>query len=178
MARQRGAAAGLQSLVEHAFDDDGPGRVVGARFGAQAEKSDAIRVDVVPVHEPHDRRGSHRIDALRGAAHPEAVADDGAGLVPDVVGPATPRLEVDAVRRHVDGKAADTHFFGHRTPSFAFKVGAVALAPPPQSARDYMTNPWQSTGPPPEVWPRPSVRHSQVRNPTVRMRAFRHKRLA
>ena len=119
MARQRRAAAGLQALVEHAFDDDGAGGVVGARLGAQAQEADAVRVDVVPIDEPHDGRGGHRVDALRGAAHPEAMADDRTGLVPDVVGPATPRLEVYAVRRHVDGKAADTHLVGHRTPSSA-----------------------------------------------------------
>ena len=119
MARQRRPAARLEAFVEHAFDDDGAGGVVGARLGAEPQEADAARVDVVAIDEPHDGRGGHRVDALRGAAHPEAVADDGAGLVPDVVGPATPRLEVYAVRRHVDGKAADTHFVGHRTPSSA-----------------------------------------------------------
>ena len=119
MARQRRAAARLQALVEHAFDDDGAGGVVGARLGAEPQEPDPVGVDVVAVDEPHDGRGGHRIDALRGAAHPEAMADDGAGLVPNVVGPATPRLEVYAVRWHVDGKAADTHFVGHRTPSSA-----------------------------------------------------------
>ena len=107
------------------------------------KKSDAVRVDVVAVDEPHHGRGRHRIDALRGAAHPEAVADDGAGLVPDVVGPATPRLEVYAVGRHVDGKAADSHFSVIELPGSAL-CGAVAWAPPSHSARDYMTNRWQS----------------------------------
>ena len=133
MARQRRTAARLEAFVEHAFDDDGAGGVVGARLGAEPQEANAVRVDVVVVDEPHDGRGGHRIDALRGPAHPKAVADDGAGLVPDVVRPATPRLEVYAVRRHVDGKAADTHFVGHRTPSSACAgrrcVGATVSAP-------------------------------------------------
>ena len=43
MARDRGAAARLQALVEHAFDDDGAGRVVGARLGAEPQEADPVR---------------------------------------------------------------------------------------------------------------------------------------
>jgi hypothetical protein len=90
VARQRRAAARLQPFVEHAFDDDGARRVVGARLGTQSQEPDTGGIDAVAVDEPHDGRCGHRVHALGRPTHPEAMADDRTRLFPDVVGPKTP----------------------------------------------------------------------------------------
>src|SRR5690606_15059172 len=113
----------------HAFDDDGTGRVVGARFRAEPQEADAVRVDTVALDQAHDGRGRHRIDALGGPAQPEAMTHDGPRPVPRVVGPAAPLLEIDSVGRHVHGKAADSHLIRHRTPN-TWQLTAAALGRP------------------------------------------------
>ena len=113
---QRALPARPKAVVQHALHDHGAGGVVGARFRAKTEEADPLGIDAVAVDQTHDGRGRHGIDALRGAAHSEAVADDRPGLIPRVTGPLTPRLEVDAIRRDVNGKAAETNLLGHRTP--------------------------------------------------------------
>ncbi len=100
-------AARFQGPVDHAFDDDRAGRVIGARFGAQPEELDARRVDVVLLDQPHDRGRGHRVNALVGPAHAETAPDDLANLGPLVVGPVTPVLEPDSIGRNIRSKAAD-----------------------------------------------------------------------
>ena len=116
LTRERRQASGEQALVEHALHDDGAGRIVGARFRAEPEEADALRIDVVALDEPHDRRGGHRVDALRRPAHPKAVADDGPGLVPGGIGPIAPRFEIDSIWRDVHGEPTDPNLLSHTTP--------------------------------------------------------------
>jgi hypothetical protein len=81
-AVDRRLAASAQRLVEHAFDDHGAGRVVRARFGAEAEKAHFARIDIVTFDQAHDRRRGDRVNTLPRAAHAEAAPDHGLGLVP------------------------------------------------------------------------------------------------
>ena len=103
--RYRRHPASLERTVDHAFDDDRAGRVIGARFGAQTEEFDARRVDVVLLDEPHDRGGGHRVYALVRSPDTETAPDDFANLGPLVVSPVAPILEPHTVRWHVGGEA-------------------------------------------------------------------------
>ena len=148
--RQPRHAERVERAVDHAAHDHGAGGVVGARLGAEAEEADPLRVDVVLADQPQDGVGRHRVDVLVRARHAEAVADDRPDLVPGVAGPFTPRFEVDAIRRDVNGKAAETNLLGHRTPENSPMANvshgrrgsrrAIPTALPPVTARDYMTN--------------------------------------
>ncbi len=102
-------AASDQGSVDHTLDDNRTCRIIGARLRAKAKKLDVPGVDVVLVDQSHDGRRCHRIDALIRPAHAEAAADDLANLRPLVVGPVTPVLQPDAIRRDVGSEAADTN---------------------------------------------------------------------
>src|SRR5690606_17788789 len=110
-----GRPAGLpQAVVEHALDDHRARGVVRARFGSEAEKADALGIDVVRVAKAHHGRCGDCIIALLGTAHPEAAADGRAGLVPRGARPAAPLLQIDPIRRHVDRKTTDPDLDFHQ----------------------------------------------------------------
>ena len=102
-----GQSAGPEAIVQHALDDDGAGGIVRAGFGAQAEKPDPLRVDSVTLDQAHGGRAGHGIDTLMWAAHPKAVADHRAGLVPGRPGPLAPVLQTDSIGWHIGRKSAD-----------------------------------------------------------------------
>ena len=43
-------------MIHHTFDNDGAGGVIGARFGAQAEKRHPLRIYVVLIDEKNEAR--------------------------------------------------------------------------------------------------------------------------
>ncbi len=110
-ARNRRHAPRLERLVDHALDDNGAGRIVGARLGAETQELDARRIDVVLVDQAHDGGGRHRVNAVIGPAYPETAADDFADLGPVIAGPLAPVLEPHAIRRHVGSEAGDPDGF-------------------------------------------------------------------
>jgi hypothetical protein len=105
-ARDRLHAARDQGLVDHALDDNGARRIVGARLGAQAQEFHTCRIDVVLVDQAHDGIGRHCVHAVLRATHAEAATDNITDLRPLVSGPVAPIFQPYPVRRDVAGEAA------------------------------------------------------------------------
>ena len=108
-SRDRRFAARDERLVDHAFDDDRPRRVIGAGLGSQPEELHAGRVDVVLFDETNDGGRRHCVNAVMRSPDTKTAPDNLADLGPLVVGPATPVFQPHTVRRDVSGEAADSN---------------------------------------------------------------------
>ncbi len=108
--RQRRPAAGDQLAVHEAADDHRRRRrVVGSGLGPDRQVADPLGINVVIVDQPQHRVGGHGVGVVVGPDDAEAVADDGARLVPGVAGPLAPVLQAHAKRRYEHRETADPY---------------------------------------------------------------------
>ena len=81
--------------VHQALDDHGAGGIVGTALGPERQIGHLGGVDVVLADQTHDGCRSHRVDVLAWPDHAERVPHHVANLVPVLIGPVTPGLQIN-----------------------------------------------------------------------------------
>ncbi len=102
-AGDRRLALSHEGLVHHSLDDDRPGGVVRARFGAEPQELHAHRIDIVLVDQADDGGRRQGIDAVVRPPYAEAASDYLAYFRPVITGPFAPIVEPHPKRGHVSG---------------------------------------------------------------------------